>query len=66
MPERRAQRAKSNAAYSRISDGDMKLIMTSAVNRLYALLQLKADDPAGYARQIDFGEQYTAKWDDPE
>ena len=52
--------------YSRISDAEMKSIMESAVNRVYALLQLKASDPAEYAKQIAFGERYTAKWDDPE
>jgi hypothetical protein len=42
---------------SRISDGEMKLIMKDAVNRLYALLQLKANDPARYARELAFGER---------
>jgi hypothetical protein len=31
--------------YSRISDDEMKLIMKNAVNRVYWLLRLKADDP---------------------
>jgi len=36
------------------------------VNRVYALLRLKADDPDSYAREIALGERYTTKWDDPE
>jgi hypothetical protein len=52
--------------YSRITDAEMKFIMKSAVNRVYKLLRLKASDPAGYERQIAFGERYTIAWDDPE
>jgi len=52
--------------FSRISGAEMKLIMKNAVNRVYALLQLKASDPDGYSRQIAFGELYSAAWDDPE
>ena len=51
---------------SRISDDEMKLIMKNAVNKVYALLRLKNGDPAAYAREIAFGERYTARWDDPE
>ena len=51
---------------SRISDGEMKLIMKKAVNKVYALLRLKSSDPAAYAREIAFGDRYTARWDDPE
>ena len=52
--------------YSRITDEEMKAIMKSAVNRLYALLRLKHRDPEGYTRQIDFGARYVTKWDEPE
>jgi hypothetical protein len=52
--------------YSRISNAEMKLIMKHAVNRVYALLRLKAEDTDRYAREIAFGERYTAKWDEPE
>ena len=57
---------EGKAGYSRISDAEMKVIMKNAVNRIYSLLLLKADDPEGYERQIAFGELYSAKWDDPE
>jgi len=57
---------EGKAGYSRISDAEMKVIMKSAVNHVYKLLRLKADDPEGYESQIAFGERYSAKWDDPE
>jgi hypothetical protein len=57
---------EGQAGYSRISDADMKVIMKNAVNRVYKLLRLKIEDPEHYARQIAFGERYTAKWDEPE
>jgi hypothetical protein len=57
---------KGKAGYSRISDAEMKVIMKNAVNQVYKLLRLKADDPEGYERQIAFGERYTLSWDDPE
>ena len=53
------------AGYSRISDAEMKVIMKNAVNRVYALLRLKADDPDSYSRQLAFGERSTLKWDEP-
>lgn len=51
--------------YSRITDDEMKAIMKSAVDRMYALLRLKSHDPDGYARQIAFGARYVMKWDEP-
>lgn len=51
--------------FSRITDDEMKAIMQDAVDRVYALLTLKTEDPAEYERQIRFGERYTANWDDP-
>jgi len=35
------------------------------VNCVHLLLELKASDPAGYARQIAYGERCTLGWDDP-
>jgi hypothetical protein len=52
--------------YSHITDDEMKALMKSAVNRMYALLCLKNSDPAGYEKQIAFGARYTANWDAPE
>jgi hypothetical protein len=52
--------------YSRVTDDEMKAIMKSAVNRMYALLRLKHSDPDGYAKQIAFGARYVAQWDDPD
>ncbi len=52
--------------YSRITDDEMKSIMKNAVDRLYALLVLKTENPEEYERQIQFGSRYTLRWDDPE
>lgn len=52
--------------YSRITDDEMKAIMKSAVNCMYALLSLKKADPDAYAREIAFGARYVTNWDDPE
>ena len=51
--------------YSRISDADMGRIMGNAVDRVYALLRLKAENPKKYESEIQFGERYTTDWDDP-
>lgn len=51
--------------YSRISDPEMKEIMKNAVDRVYALLWLKENNPVKYTFQIDFGSEYTTRWDDP-
>ena len=52
--------------YSRITDDEIKAIMKSAVDRMYALLCLRKSDPDGYATQIAFGARYTTQWDEPE
>jgi hypothetical protein len=52
--------------FSRITDDEMKAIMKNAVNRLYELLVLKEEDPVEYESKIQFGERYTARWDEPE
>jgi hypothetical protein len=43
----------------------MKLVMKSAVDRVYALLSLKREDPEQYESRIQFAELYTATWDEP-
>src|SRR5229473_2853683 len=50
---------ESKAGYSRISDAEINVIMKNAVNHVYKLLRLKADDPEGYERQIAYGERCT-------
>jgi hypothetical protein len=51
--------------YSRITDEEIKRIMKAAVNQVYALLCLKAEDPTAYEARIRFGEQFCSQWDDP-
>ena len=52
--------------FSRITDDEMKAMMKNAVNYLYELLVLKEEDPVEYESKIQFGERYTARWDEPE
>ena len=54
------------AGYARITNAEMKTIMKAAVNRVYKLLKLKANDPAKYEKEIAFGARNTLSWDDPE
>jgi len=54
------------AGFSRITDDEMKSIMRNAVNRLYEFLLLKEEDPVEYESEIQFGERYTARWDEPQ
>ena len=63
---RRCPACEGDTEYSHISQEEMKLIMKSAVNQVYRLLRMKADDPDGYERQIAQGERFTRNWDDPE
>ena len=56
----------ADSSFSRITDEEMKTIMKNAVNRVYTLLLLKAENPIEYERQVQFGERYTRHWDDPE
>lgn len=51
---------------SRITDDEMKAIIKSAVDRMYALLRPKGGNPDGYAREIAFGARYVKQWDEPE
>lgn len=44
----------------------MKTIMKNAVNRVYALLVFRGENPEEHERQVQFGSRYTAHWDEPE
>jgi len=52
--------------YSHLTNDEMKLIMKSAVNRVYKLFWLKTHAPAKHQIQVEFGATYTTKWDEPE
>ena len=54
------------SGFSRITDDEIKLIMKNAVDHVYALLVLKAEQPCEYESKIQFGQRYTTKWDEPE
>ena len=53
------------SGFARITDAEMKTIMKNAVDRVYALLCLKDENPAEYESQIAFGERNTLRWDEP-
>ena len=55
-----------NPEFSHITDDEIKLVMKSAVNAVYALLWAKEHDPENYLRQIALGQRYTNHWDQPE
>jgi hypothetical protein len=55
----------STPGYSRITDAEMKRIMKAATDKLYTLLRVKTEDPARYQRQVEIGQRYTARWDEP-
>lgn len=49
---------------SRISQEEMKELMQTAVNRVYAVLSHKGDD--GFQKNVvEFALTYTRKWDEP-
>ena len=51
--------------YSHIIQGEMRQIMTAAVDQLYTLLVLKERDPKAYEASLSVGERYTTAWDEP-
>jgi hypothetical protein len=44
----------------------MKTFTKNAVNRVYTLLALKAENPLEHEWQIEFGARHTPRWDHPE
>ena len=56
---------QGQAGFLRLTQGDMKTIMKNAVDHVYALLCLKAENPAEYESSIQFGTRYTGQWDEP-
>ena len=54
-----------DSQYSHITDDEIRLIMTAAVNCMYRLLVLKEIDPDKYQENIEFGRRYTRAWDEP-
>lgn len=51
---------------SRITDAQMRHVMTNAVTHVYRLLYLRETDPDAYERQIAYGARCAAGWDEPE
>ena len=62
---KRCSTCSGNPEFSHIADAEMKEIMQYAVDRVYELLSLKAENPGEYAIRINGGALYTLQWDDP-
>lgn len=43
----------------------MSPMRRNAVDNVYKLLVLRAEDSEEYERQVQFGERYTLGWDEP-
>jgi hypothetical protein len=54
-----------NPEYSHITQAEMRLIMKTAVDRMYTLLLLKQADDEAYQSVITRGTQLTITWDKP-
>jgi hypothetical protein len=52
--------------YARITDDEMKAIMTAAVNMLATMLTLRETDLAEYEKRIVYAMAYVEKWDEPQ
>ena len=53
------------AKYSHITQGEMRQIMKTAVDRVFTFLVLKERDPKAYRALLSLGERYTTAWDEP-
>jgi len=53
------------AAYSHITQDEMRQIMKSAVDHIFAFLLMKEHDPKAYEALLSLGERYTKAWDEP-
>jgi len=52
--------------YSHITQEEMKVIVKTAVDRVFTLLALRAEKPVEYKTFIEFtARAYTHSWDDP-
>ncbi|MCW5963619.1 MAG: hypothetical protein KIT83_06245 [Bryobacterales bacterium] len=59
-------RCSGKSEYSHITQEEMRILIKSAVDRIYALLKMKSEYPEHYDEMIKAGALFTAAWDDPE
>lgn len=57
---------RGETKYSHITQAEMRLIMKTAVDRVYSFLMLKETDPALYQQLMRHGERFTQTWDEPD
>lgn len=50
---------------AKLSDDDMRLVMTEAVNKMYSFL-INMHDEAFLEKSLRFSQRYTQHWDAPE
>ena len=50
----------------RITQEQMKLIMTAAVDRVYTLMYMRDQDPKAYQQAVANAERKVAHWDEPQ
>lgn len=59
-------RCQGAPEYSRITNEEMKAVMTAAVNRIYTLFWLRKKKPEVFKAFIELGNIYASDWDDPD
>lgn len=56
---------QGESRYSRITNGEMKQIMKSAVDAVFKLLLLQRDESEKWRETLMFAADYTKAWDEP-
>jgi hypothetical protein len=59
-------RCAGKQKYSHITEDEMKLLMKTAVNRVYTMLWLKMNEPEKYKAFVELGTFFASSWDQPE
>ena len=63
---KRCPTCAGNPEYSHISNEEMKQIMKNAVDQVYKILCERERDPEKYEQTLQFADEYTKNWDEPE
>ncbi len=63
---KRCPACAGNPEYSHISNEEMKQIMKNAVDQVYEILRERERDPEKYEQTLQFADEYTNNWDEPE
>lgn len=63
---KRCPTCAGNPEYSHISNEEMKQIMKNAVDQVCKILRERERDPEKYEQTLQFADEYTKNWDEPE